>query len=240
MTIDSYIFTSQGGRAYNEDAVGSRKLPDGALFIVADGLGGHVHGELASECIIDCLKAAPYEPGVDPQEWLRTQLLNANRSVLKMQEQNRMVMKTTAVVLLIQENRAVWAHVGDSRLYYLHDSRICAYTDDHSVAYKKYKAGEISRAQIGQDEDQSSLLRALGNLERGVPDLGAADAPLESGDAFVLCSDGIWTYLRDDEILIDRHKARSAQDWGELMLVRLMERWRPDSDNLSLITVVIR
>ena len=239
MMFDSYCFTSTGGRSYNEDAVGTRDLPDGMLYILADGLGGHAHGEIASRTVVQTLTEQPYEAGCDAPEWLQNSLIEANCQVIAQQEANSCTMKSTAVVLLLQDDRAFWAHVGDSRLYFLHDGQLRAVTDDHSVAYKKYKAGEISRAQIGQDEDQSSLLRALGNPERNQPDLGCEPASLSVGDAFLLCSDGLWTYLKDEEICIDLLKSRTAKEWAELMLMRLMERIRSDSDNASLITVLV-
>ena len=149
-------------------------------------------------------------------------------------------MKTTVVALSLRGDRAAWAHVGDSRLYYLHDKVIAAYTEDHSVAYKKYLAGEITREQIGFDEDQSSLLRALGNPERNQPVGCTWTQPLTPWDGFLLCSDGFWEYVTDEEILVDYLKADCARAWAELLLIRAMERIGPDNDNLSVITVMVR
>ena len=148
-------------------------------------------------------------------------------------------MKSTVVALAIRDNLAAWANVGDSRLYYLHSRTIARTTEDHSVAYKKYKSGEITKFQIGTDEDQASLLRALGNVERSHPDCDHPDSELAAGDGFLLCSDGLWEYISDDEILVEYLKADSAQTWAEQLLLRTMERIRPGSDNLSLIAVLV-
>ena len=148
-------------------------------------------------------------------------------------------MKTTVAALAVNGENAVWANVGDSRVYFIHGNSIHAYTNDHSVAYKKYKAGEITREQIGSDEDQSRLLRSLGSEERSEPDVYTADVPVESGDAFFLCSDGAWEYLMDEEILIDFLKSETAQHWAELMMLRIMERINGGNDNLSLLTVIL-
>ena len=129
--------------------------------------------------------------------------------------------------------------MGDSRVYFIHDDRLHAYTNDHSVAYMKYRAGEITREQRATDEDQSRLLRSLGSEERNEPDVYAADVALAPGDAFFLCSDGAWEYLQDEEILIDYLKAETAADWAELMLLRIMERVDGENDNLSLVTVIL-
>jgi serine/threonine protein phosphatase PrpC len=144
------------------------------------------------------------------------------------------------VALAIDGNRAVWANVGDSRLYYLHEGRIYSCTEDHSVSYKKYKAGEITREEICTDEDQSRLLRTLGSEVRNEPDVKICDVPLVPGDAFLLCSDGVWEYLRDEEIAIDLLKARNARKWAELLLLRLMNRISGENDNLTLLALILK
>lgn len=241
MKTDSFLYTNSGGRAYNEDSIGKKLTENGGVFVLADGLGGHLHGELASKCAVDCLLEA--EPDLETEteeEWLIGQLEHANEKILALQAEKSGTMKTTAVVLRVSEDSACWAHVGDSRLYYLHHDEIMSITEDHSVAYKKYKSGEITRAQIGQDPDQSSLLRALGNSERHQADVSRTSEPLQPGDGFLLCSDGVWEYVYDNEVLVDFLKAETAREWAELLLLRLVERIPPDNDNLSLITVLIR
>ena len=238
MNYDSYCFTSAGGRDHNEDAVGTRELPDGMLYVLADGLGGHARGEVASGIVVQTLSELPYEAGCDAGAWLADALAEAGKRVLAQQEADGCTMKSTAAALLVQKDCAFWAHVGDSRLYYLQNGALTAVTEDHSVAYKKFRAGEISRTQIAQDPDQSSLLRAIGNPERNQPDSGSSGGALAPGDAFLLCSDGVWTYLRDEEVRIDLLKSDTAQDWGEHLLLRVMERVRPAADNLSLIAVI--
>ena len=239
MTLDSFLYTNIGGRNENQDAVGSRTEGENGLFIVADGLGGHQAGHLAAGCAVDTLKTL-WEPD-KPQtpESLAALFGNVNDAILAVQEETGLMTKTTAVVLSVQGDRAVWAHTGDSRLYYLHDRQIAAWTDDHSVAYGKYRAGEITREQIPSDEDQCCLLRALGSPHRFEPDTASAGR-LQPGDAFLLCSDGLWEYLPDGEILADCLKAASAEEWAKLLLLRAAERIRPGNDNLSLITVKLR
>lgn len=240
MNIDSFIYTNPGGREYNEDYVYKKDFSDGILFILADGLGGHQHGELASKCIAyTFLKAAEPSPDTDMEEWIRAGISRGNENLLVIQAKKGCNMKTTAVVLSIRLSGASWAHVGDSRLYYFKKDRIEAVTEDHSVAYKKYKAGEITKEQIGTDEDQSSLLRSLGGRTCPIIDTDHA-AALEPGDAFLLCSDGLWEFISDEEMLFDLLKSPNAQAWAELVLNRVIDRVPPKHDNLSLITVMIR
>ena len=145
-------------------------------------------------------------------------------------------MKSTIVALLLEDNKAVWSHIGDSRLYYIHNGVLEKITEDHSVALKKYLAGEITRDEIASDDDQSVLLRALGG-DRAIPATDSCE--ISKGDGFMLCSDGVWEHLYDDEVLIDYLKSSSASDWGELLLLRIMQRLSEDSDNLTLITVLV-
>ena len=181
--------------------------------------------------------ASPEEE--DLEQWLTRSITQANNVLLRLQADSGSTMRSTLVALALTEDKAVWAHVGDSRLYCIRGGRLISFTNDHSVAYAKYKCGEITRAQIGKDEDQSSLLRSLGNPTRSHPDLEALDSPPQSGDGFLLCSDGLWEYLYDGEILADFCKSACAEDWARFLLLRVMGRIQPGNDNLSLITIML-
>lgn len=237
MIFDTYEFSSRGGRSYNEDSVGSRIEDDHGIFVVADGLGGHSFGELASACVRDTLlDGFPCRDG-DPAQWLKVKIADANQRVLALQQEKNAVMKSTVAALYVMGSRAIWAHAGDSRLYCIHEGRIRACTEDHSVAYKKYKAGEITRREIAFDEDQSRLLRSIGGVDHSEPAVRVYEEFLSPGDAFLLCSDGVWEFLDDGEIVIDLLKSKSAKQWAEYLLLRMMERIRGGNDNLTLLTV---
>lgn len=234
-----FEYTNKGGRSYNEDSIGSSYDDSNGIFVVADGLGGHALGEKASATAVETIISGWSVSKEDASAQLRAKIAEANQNILCLQQTEKTVMKTTVAALAIHGDNAVWANVGDSRVYFIHKNSLHAYTNDHSVAYKKYKAGEITREQIGSDEDQSRLLRSLGNEERNEPEIYAADVPLEPGDAFFLCSDGAWEYLMDVEILIDFLKSDTARHWAELMMLRIIERIDGENDNLSLLTVIL-
>ncbi len=242
MQLDYFSYTASGGREYNEDSVGTKVNEGNGIFIVADGLGGHRKGEMASDCAVRTVLEAyddSFPAGsTDRRSWLNTVLADVNTRILGLQKDNSCIMKTTAVVLCIDGQTATWAHVGDSRLYYINNSSIAQITADHSVAYKKYAAGEISRHDINTDEDQSTLLRSLGSPDRYEAQLCAGPVVVTAGDAFCLCSDGAWEFLHDEEILIDYFKAKDAKDWAEKLLLRIIDRVDGKSDNLSVITVM--
>ena len=240
MFFDVYEYTNNGGRAYNEDAIGHISDSNSGVFVVADGLGGHKFGELASECVKNTFLSGISDGFVQGQsEWIKYMMATANQSILNMQAEKKEVLKSTAVVLTIDNGRAVWANVGDSRLYYIHDNRIQDVTNDHSVSFKKYKAGEISRDAIRYDDDQNRLLRTLGGKDHNEPEIYDKDIYVVPGDAFMLCSDGVWEYLHDEEILIDFLCSESSKNWAELLLTKIIARVDGDHDNLSVMAIKV-
>lgn len=239
MIIDSYHYTSIGGRDINQDAVGIEEDASGGIYIVADGLGGHQHGELSAKCAVSVLKTAWRSETEKGEGFLANAIAAANSQILKIQEENFCVTKSTIAALAISKDTAFLAHSGDSRIYCIRENEIASITEDHSVAYKKFKSGEITRQQIAQDEDQSSLLRVLGKESRWEPECSAVNG-LKAGDAFLLCSDGLWELLLDEEILIDYLKAETASEWANLLLLRAIDRIEPGHDNLSVVTVILK
>lgn len=238
MELEAFLYTHQGGRDHNEDAARWDLREEGGFFLVADGLGGHCGGEIASDLVAGAIFKSWQDESETPQgraEWLEQEIRKANHALRSEQERRHAHMKSTVAVLAIDDACATWAHVGDSRIYALSNGRIHRLTRDHSVTYKKYLAGEITRNAINFDDDRSSLLRVVGEKTRCLPETGSA--PIYPGDGFLLCSDGFWEYLYDEEILIDFLKARSPEEWAERMLVRILPRLRPQNDNLTLLSV---
>ncbi|MGI6335579.1 MAG: serine/threonine-protein phosphatase [Clostridiales bacterium] len=238
--MEAYAYTNPGGRNVNEDSMLCEYDGERGLFLVADGLGGHSHGEIASALARDSIRDELSACSDITPDALRFALRHAGDAILlRQQESGQRSMKSTAVVLSICDGRALWAHVGDSRLWYFRDGKIAGVTRDQSVSYKKFASGEISYAGINTDEDRSALLAALGSKGRGEPEVREEPWTLRPGDAFLLCSDGFWEYLHETELLIDLLKSRTPREWAENMLVRMLPRMRPNSDNLSVITVMI-
>lgn len=238
MRLDAYLYTNQGGRDHNEDAARWEVREDSGCFLVADGLGGHRGGEIASALVADAVFQhwqEETEPPEDRTAWLEQEILAANDALLEEQEKQGAVMKSTVAVLAMDGERASWAHVGDSRIYALSGGRVHRLTRDHSVSYSKYLAGEIGRDRLNFDEDRSRLLRVVGEKSRCQPQTATAVAG--PGDGFLLCSDGFWEYIYDEELLADFLKATSPQEWVELLLVRILPRLRPQNDNLTLLAV---
>ena len=239
MNLNSREYTHIGGRDENQDAVGSSVQGGSGLFVVADGLGGHRNGKAASEATVAAMLAGWKAGAPLDEDRLAALVGDANEAILRVQKEQFCSCKSTVVALAVEGQRAVWAHTGDSRLYRVRGGQLRQLTEDHSVAYLKYKTGEITKEQIPQDEDQSVLLRALGGY-RWEPVTGTV-GDLAPGDAFLLCSDGFWELVGENEMLADRQSAGSADEWAEKMLRRAAEVMsrRTGCDNLSVITVML-
>ncbi|MDR1698968.1 MAG: hypothetical protein LBR75_04005, partial [Prevotellaceae bacterium] len=160
----------------------------------------------------------------------------ANRAVLNKQTSSCQ-MKSTAVLLLCRNNQAIIAHVGDSRGYYFSNGSILFQTIDHSVSQMAVLRGEITAAQIRFHEDRNRLLRALGGEENVHAEVSLIPSPLAPGDAFLLCSDGFWEYVTENEMAIDLTKSATPDEWLSYLTARIGKRISGKNDNLSAIAI---
>lgn len=242
MTLDVWCYTDLGGQKENEDAALWEQRGELACFVLGDGLGGHRGGKLASAYVTGGMLRAWQSTSQVPEHraaWLEEQAKRVNAGLLERQREAHNQMRSTLVCLTLDGSRVSWVSAGDSRAYYLHQGTVSRLTADHSVSYRKYLAGEIRQEEINFDEDRNALLNVMGAVERCHPESGTLEQRLIPGDGFLLCSDGLWEYLYDTEILVDRLKAADAKEWGRLLLLRVMERIRPGSDNLTLVAVLV-
>lgn len=235
MGIRAYAYTNRGGRDHNEDSL--RASVEDGVFVLADGLGGHRCGEVASALAVNAIFKGLAQEQAPDEDSLLALFRSANDELLRQQAQpGQEEMRTTAVALKLAGDRAVWAHIGDSRLYRFSGGELAGVTPDHSVTYRKFLGGEISYMDIYHDDDRSRLLRVLGK-EPCRPEAGGGTAA--PGDAFLLCSDGFWEFVYNEEIQADLCKARTPEEWAELMLLRHIRRTPPGNDNFSIITVFV-
>jgi len=189
-------------RQANEDSFAT--ATELGLYVVADGMGGHRAGKVASELAtehalraIQALDGAP----ASPAEKLRQAVSCANREIHRTAQSDSELsgMGTTFVALLATRERVALAHVGDSRAYLIRGGRIRQLTDDHSLVAELVRRRQISEADAREHPHRHVLTRALGVASTTQPDL--AELTPAPGDTFVLCSDGLTTHLRDSEIL---------------------------------------
>ena len=235
MQLSAYAYTNRGGRDHNEDSL--RASAEQGIFVLADGLGGHRCGEVASQAAVDAIFTGMAQAEALEEASLLDLFRSANEELLRRQAQpGQEEMRTTAVALKLAGSTAVWAHIGDSRLYRFSNGELAGVTADHSVTYRKYLGGEISYMDVYHDDDRSSLLRAMGNPVC-TPEGG--EGPARPGDAFLLCSDGFWEFVYNEEMLVDCLKSRTPEEWARRMLLRHIRRTPPGNDNFSLIAVFV-
>lgn len=240
MKITSCVYTNPGGRRENEDTILAAEQGAYSLYAVCDGLGGHQNGKKASQLAAKALFDRLEKEGPRGQESLCEAFQEANLAVLTGQREPQCEsMKSTGAALVLTQDTALWAHIGDSRLYCFREGALHLVTADHSVSYRKFRAGEITFDAMNKDEDRSSLLRVMGNPDGPGAEVCAAPMALMAGDAFLLCSDGFWEYLLCDEIGADLVKSQSPDQWLRYLLARHGERSRTDNDNFSAIAVMV-
>lgn len=204
-------------RRVNQDAYGYFRDEDRdeVLLVVADGLGGHRSGEVASRVAIEVLGARIREGHDDPGRRLKTAIEAANQQILAAAREDRALdgMGTTIVCLLLIDNRpSVVAHVGDSRLYRLRGEAFTAITEDHSLVATLLREGVLDEEEAKRDPRRNQVLRALG--VRDEIDVEVADVHPMAGDRYLLCSDGLHGLVDDDEtkrlLAVDEDPALAA------------------------------
>ncbi|MCI5752630.1 MAG: serine/threonine-protein phosphatase [Oscillospiraceae bacterium] len=225
MIFDTSKYTNPGGREINEDSM----LCKNGVWIVADGLGGHADGEKASA---EAIRYFEENCCGDYTEQRVNELLEgANAAVCRLNGPGR----STAAAAFAENGVFRMANVGDSRVYYFRDGKIIAQTKDHSVCQASVDMGMMTADEIRSSEDRSGLLKVLGNenslnIKKPYPPID-----IQSGDAFLVCSDGFWEYVLESEMEADLLKSDSADTWMSHMLKRHLIRAQNHGDNYTVI-----
>ena len=239
MKIEFYGYTDTGSRPENEDSYAYEAYGKGRYCaVVADGLGGHEGGKAASLIVVRHLASVwQNTPRLPTAEQLLERLAAANNEILA-QRQTADQMKSTVVALYLWGSHAIWTHIGDSRLYHYHNGCLAHYTNDHSVPQISVQLGELTRNQIPGHPDRSRLLRVLGGEELR-PDFAGPMSLIPGHHAFLLCSDGFWEYLQEEEIELDLSKSASPKQWIDYLRWRGNKRKGTDADNNTAIAVFL-
>lgn len=229
-----------GARKLNQDRVANWASGRAVLLAVADGLGGHAHGEVAAQMAVDHLgrafgqEAQPALP--QPELFLPRALAAAHVAILREAESRRMreVPRTVIVACLVQDGVAHWAHIGDSRFYLFRKGRIVARTRDHSLVQQLVDEGRIREEAAASHPDRNRLLQCLGGVH--APRVDAGSERLEKDDVCLLCSDGLWGPLTQRQLV----HALSTQPLPQAVesLLELAEaRAAHEADNTSVVAM---
>ncbi|MCL6612353.1 MAG: Stp1/IreP family PP2C-type Ser/Thr phosphatase [Peptococcaceae bacterium] len=223
-------------RRQNEDCL--CVIPDLALFAVADGMGGHLAGEVASRMAVESV-ARQLQSGNrdDTVKSLLEGVRRANSDIYKASRRDGSCrgMGTTLTVAVISGGDLVLAHVGDSRAYIIRGDKIHLLTEDHSLVQEMIRHGGITREQARDHPHRNVLTRALGT--EPLVDVDLISIKLERGDILLLCTDGLYGLVGDEEIL-ELVRSAANPDQAVRMLVDEALR-RGGSDNISVIVVEV-
>jgi serine/threonine protein phosphatase PrpC len=195
-----------GARRYNQDRLGHWATSDALLMVVADGMGGHLHGEVAAQVSLESLaqdfKAEAQPKLADPDMFLFRGLARAHGAITREAERRglRETPRTVLVACVVQDGYAFWSHVGDSRLYLIRGGRVEMRTKDHSLVQQLIDKGQIGQEAALAHPERNILTRCLGgeHAPRLEP---AASARLAKNDVILLCSDGLWASLTERQML---------------------------------------
>ena len=204
MKLEFYQLTSIGDRESNQDYMMHIVNDDYALFVVADGLGGHQAGERASSyfchSLINLAPEFSAKMAENPEQVMADWIDMAVDKMLEAFAGDKVASKahTTCAILYIQDQILLTAHCGDSRIYRVNQQQMLWRTRDHSVAQGLRDDGELDEQQMGIHPDQNQLTRCINVLKTFKPEINLYPAA-QLGDTFVLCSDGFWEFTKPHE-----------------------------------------
>lgn len=248
MRLEAFAWTDPGPvRENNEDNFFVDE--DAGLFVVADGMGGHAAGEVASRVAVDTIREL-LQGGIDPDETrldrqmqdpadvLRERLRYAmNQASARIRREAQLNpayagMGTTVAVLLIEGGHAHVAHVGDSRIYMMRDGSLSRLTRDHTVVQQEIDAGRLTPELARQVPHRNYLTQSVGYHGPVEPD--TATRPVQPGDVFILCSDGLTDPL-DDPRIAEILRQTHPSDLAETLVNQAVAGG--GEDNITVVTV---
>lgn len=244
LEIDIASRSEVGARSHNEDDLrtGRGAQPDRLWFaVLSDGAGGHSNGATASDLVVRTAALHLQREAAFGEATLQrcitdaNQVLNAGQQGLKSHQ--RMHATVVALWLDLAAQHAIWAHVGDSRLYLMRHGRLQQMTRDDSVVQQMIDAGFLPASEARHHPRKNQLLAALGSEEAVDVHVSHPPLALRDGDAFLLCSDGWWDALEPGEIERCFDASGQASHWLDQMAQLIDQRRLPNQDNYSAVAV---
>jgi serine/threonine protein phosphatase PrpC len=241
MRFTIYQESRQGGRANNEDRTTYSYSRDTLMMAIADGMGGHHYGEIASQIAIqtlaDSFKHEAKPTLADPFFFLQKSMNNAHHAILDYAARHQLkdTPRTTCVACIVQDNIAYWAHAGDSRLFLMRGGKVIAQTKDHSRIRLLLDEGMITEAQAATHPDRNKIYSCLGSPTP--PEIAfSRKTPLEHGDILLLCTDGLWG-VSSGELMAVALKGANLLQAVPMLLSQAEIKGGPHGDNLSVVAV---
>jgi len=230
-----------GDRQEQQDRVAiitSPRNPGAMLAIVADGMGGRTGGRMAADQVVSTAENL-FKDMTERDSTFRDMLLHlaaeAHTVIRLTAISSEKEPHSTLCALIIKKNYAIWAHAGDSRLYFFRGAKLVHRTEDHTYAEQLRLEGRYEDAEIASGRYKNILVSALGINKKPKIVIGE-DAALREGDVFLLASDGMWAYFEDDE-LAEIVQQLSPRDASERLVSLTRERAEGRGDNLSVAII---
>ncbi|MBV8620744.1 MAG: serine/threonine-protein phosphatase [Curvibacter sp.] len=236
MKFSVFQVSRRGGREKNEDRMGYCYTREAALFVLADGMGGHPEGEVAAQLALQTISALfqrEAQPRLaDVAEFLSTGLMAAHHQIIRYASDRGMLdtPRTTLVAAVLQGGSATWVHCGDSRLYLVRDNEMLTRTRDHS--YMEHRSPGLL---LPERINRNVLFTCLGSPTKPVFDV-TGPVMLQQSDKIMLCSDGLWSSVGDDDIVRELSRAGVAEAVPELVETALRKAG-DNSDNVTVISL---
>lgn len=228
-----------GSRPYNQDRLAYSYSKDALLLVIADGMGGHRHGEVAAQLAVKSLTDAFQEEAApilkSPAKFLDTQIQHIHEAIGSLTLTNDLLEapRTTIVAAILQHGALYCAHVGDSRLYHFRSGKLLYRTQDHSIVQALQRKGLISKQEMLTHPDRNKIYNCLGGEK--IPQIDIAQTQnLQEGDILLLCTDGLWSSLSEETIADILQGGAISKVIPNL--IALAEKLNgEDSDNISAI-----
>jgi PPM family protein phosphatase len=222
MRFSVYQSSHIGGRKANQDRMGYSFTRDALLLVLADGMGGHILGEVAAGITLQTIgtlfqqNAKPYIK--KPERFLEDAFLAAHKEIHRYRAINNLpeTPRTTIVACLVQHGNAIWAHCGDSRLYWMREGHILARTRDHSRIETLIAQGKVDPSERDTHPERNKLFNCLGAPNMPIVEISRR-ASLRPGDVLLLCSDGLWSVLPDHALAHSLHNNTVVRAVPELI-----------------------
>lgn len=242
MNVTFATYTDIGDREKNEDSFLAEFIHGEPCFVIADGLGGHSGGDVASRLVCETAREVLHHRNIRDSAFFSELFGQCQKALLDIQESSKAEghFRTTMNFLGFTREYACWAHIGDSRTYYFQDKRFICRTFDHSVPQMLAAMGELQEKDIRFHEDRNRLLKVMG-VASAPPQFQVQEpVPLVGNQQFLLCTDGFWEYISEEQILLCLDEADTPQLWLDNMLELISRNSRTKvKDNLTAIAVWI-